>query len=399
MQLGWIDYSKDERNKIVLILRLLGTQTALDELGIGTVRDGFSDLLFPGISTLQTRAKYFVLIPYLFHLAETQHFAKTSDVGLWLGKQEEMLVKTLVENSDASTEGIIGSRTYKQGRTVKLKPSSIYWNGLRTIGILRQPELSIDNACEITYLYSRKRKEISLKAEGDIEAADDKDVLNDGLVLFRPIIPDPDLLRHEAIDLNNKEAVYLFERFTQGDATQHSLLAHMIKNGLMFDSFADIDANALPDRLATIVRLAQNFADFIYGAHLLYNVIYSEGKDPAIQNEFKQWLTDEYRSLDLHTIITMTKCSSSDGVGAFLLEFNRHIQNGDIEAAKQLLINRERFIKKDRAKLCKPEQYRYERPVHHYRLSYRFGTAKDIIQDIFKGLERHYGKNNISPGK
>ena len=54
MQIGWVDFSKTERDKVVSILRLLGTQTALDELGIGTVRDAFSDMFFPGISTLQT---------------------------------------------------------------------------------------------------------------------------------------------------------------------------------------------------------------------------------------------------------------------------------------------------------------------------------------------------------
>ena len=37
---------------------------ALDELGIGLIRDGFSDLFFPGTSTIQTRAKYFFIVPY-----------------------------------------------------------------------------------------------------------------------------------------------------------------------------------------------------------------------------------------------------------------------------------------------------------------------------------------------
>lgn len=80
MQIGWIDFSKEERNKVVSILRLLGTQSALDELGVGTVRDGFSDLMFPGISTQQTRAKYFVLIPYLFALAEKRSFHSQREV-------------------------------------------------------------------------------------------------------------------------------------------------------------------------------------------------------------------------------------------------------------------------------------------------------------------------------
>lgn len=30
MQIGWVDFSKTERDKVVSILRLLGTQTALD---------------------------------------------------------------------------------------------------------------------------------------------------------------------------------------------------------------------------------------------------------------------------------------------------------------------------------------------------------------------------------
>ncbi len=74
MQIGFVDFSKEERNKVLATLKLLSTQTALDELGIGTIRDAYSDILFPGISTIQTRAKYFVLIPYLFELAAKKNY-------------------------------------------------------------------------------------------------------------------------------------------------------------------------------------------------------------------------------------------------------------------------------------------------------------------------------------
>ena len=40
MQMGWIDFSKKERGDVTTILRLLGTSSALDEIGIGTIRDG-----------------------------------------------------------------------------------------------------------------------------------------------------------------------------------------------------------------------------------------------------------------------------------------------------------------------------------------------------------------------
>ena len=79
MQIGFIDFSKEERNKVLATLKLLSTQTALDELGIGSIRDAYSDILFPGISTIQTRAKYFVLIPYLFEKAAKQKLSNGSE--------------------------------------------------------------------------------------------------------------------------------------------------------------------------------------------------------------------------------------------------------------------------------------------------------------------------------
>lgn len=99
MQLGWIDFSREERNKVMATLDLLSATTALDELGIGTLRDRYANILFPGISTIQTRAKYFVIIPYIFSLAGSQKFKIASEIIPWVNRIEDNLVKTLVENS------------------------------------------------------------------------------------------------------------------------------------------------------------------------------------------------------------------------------------------------------------------------------------------------------------
>jgi hypothetical protein len=37
-----------------------------DELGLGSVRDAFADILFPGTSTIMTRARYFLLVPWAY---------------------------------------------------------------------------------------------------------------------------------------------------------------------------------------------------------------------------------------------------------------------------------------------------------------------------------------------
>ena len=48
MQLGWIDFSKNERNKVLNVLNLLSEAGTLDELGIAPIRDGYANLFFPG---------------------------------------------------------------------------------------------------------------------------------------------------------------------------------------------------------------------------------------------------------------------------------------------------------------------------------------------------------------
>ncbi|CAN5415544.1 hypothetical protein BH20CHL6_BH20CHL6_08750 [soil metagenome] len=45
----------------------------LDELGFGTIRDSFSDHFVPGISTLQTRARYLLFVPWLYQRIEREN--------------------------------------------------------------------------------------------------------------------------------------------------------------------------------------------------------------------------------------------------------------------------------------------------------------------------------------
>mgnify|MGYP001225378102 CR=1 FL=1 len=69
MQLGWIDFSKEDRKKALDVINLLSEQGAVDELGIGIIRDAFANYFFPGTSTIQTRAKYFLIVPYVLREA------------------------------------------------------------------------------------------------------------------------------------------------------------------------------------------------------------------------------------------------------------------------------------------------------------------------------------------
>ena len=65
MQLGWVDFSREDREKVLDVMNLLQEQGAVDEIGIGLVRDAFANLFFPGTSTVQTLPKYFLIVPYV----------------------------------------------------------------------------------------------------------------------------------------------------------------------------------------------------------------------------------------------------------------------------------------------------------------------------------------------
>ena len=52
MNIGWIDFSDNDRKKTMDVLRLFQEQGAVDELGIGIIRDGFANYFFPGTSCL-----------------------------------------------------------------------------------------------------------------------------------------------------------------------------------------------------------------------------------------------------------------------------------------------------------------------------------------------------------
>jgi len=387
MQIGWIDFSTEERNKVLATLKLLGTQTALDELGMGVVRDAYADILFPGISTLQTRAKYFVLIPYVFALAEKQgdkSYARSSDVLQWINNFEDKLVSVLVSNSEPKATGIIGSEALKRQKTVKVKPTSIYWSGLRTFGIIRNNNISLSQVCDIVRAKARRRKASSLKLDG--ETFDDYNANQGDLVLFSPILPSYDFEKKSSIELTRYEAAFLSDKITKTIGTKDSLLAHLIKQKLDHKSFDEIDAEKLPERIKRDYMLAKNFADFIVGAHLRYNSIFSNNEDVDAGIAFENWKSIfDFGSFDIAPILNRITCNSR--TRTFCEDFYRCSIANDMTAVDELIISRELAVKGDRAKLRKPSEYHYS-PVHNYKFDYRFGTARVIIDDIIKGLEK-----------
>src|SRR4051794_9011363 len=127
--LTWLDFSEHERRKALDVIDLFREKDTRDELGIGTVRDALADVLFPGTSTIQTRARYFLFVPWLYKRLERQRSA-AADVARLARKAELNLIDALANSGEM--EGVIG---IEARQTLKRLPSHIYWQGMAVWGI------------------------------------------------------------------------------------------------------------------------------------------------------------------------------------------------------------------------------------------------------------------------
>ena len=63
--LTWIDHDPTARERALRILSLFQEKESRDELGLGAIRASFADALFPGTSTIQTRLRYMLFVPWV----------------------------------------------------------------------------------------------------------------------------------------------------------------------------------------------------------------------------------------------------------------------------------------------------------------------------------------------
>lgn len=109
--LAWLDFSERDQRRARELIQLFLQPESRDELGIGTVRDALSDLLFPGISVIQTRARYFLFTPWLFKEG-ARRGRRGRDLLNWVERWQRIHVETLRNN-----EALEGLRS--RGETVR----------------------------------------------------------------------------------------------------------------------------------------------------------------------------------------------------------------------------------------------------------------------------------------
>lgn len=414
---GWVDFSENDRQRMLDVMKLFSQRDTRDELGIGTIRDALADYLFPGTSTIQTRARYFLFVPWIYQ-AVVQRASKnmwtSRQIAHEVTKRERRLIYSL--ESGGEKTGVIGIEAKDK---LQRFPSSIYWSGLGALSIRlfqgSQAEYHrylSDWARNHTY-YAVAGMDPRSKESDETEPSREPRVWHPGI----PESPDG-LMKEASLSLTSEEAQYLRDRVLE--TKPDSLFAAVLKveSATMGKAFfwehpviAKLNAN-----LRSVVQHARNFSELLHGASLQYNLILArEAKDDKLTDEYSlrmgDWATSVtqrwselvawYDGLsDFWTNPAMLTAHIPLPTKTFVNRWLALVMTGnglallpDNEKAQNLIRDRERFLKgKKRARLSNPDaRARWSGASGTAQLDYRWRTARAMLDDIFSSLETKGG--------
>lgn len=400
MKLGWIDFSKSERSKVLSVLDMLSQPGTLDELGIAPVRDGFADLFFPGTSTIQTRAKYFLIVPYALRdlelSSETNPYRLIKDLD---ALERECAVRLL--NNGEDTEGVIGSRSLSQGGWVKRPPSSIYWAGLRSYGIFTYNLSLAEYVWRVCEQKTQKKALLKLgnrndRKEDKDKEQDDWDAGGSYRVRFWTIPTYEESWKETlGLSLTVEEGAFLKRQII----TMHpeSMLSFILKNQrkdiLSCGSFSGMSSliHQFPEQIQNDYRLASNVSEFLFVLRILYNIILSEGKNETAERLWAERhpVLSEIADADIEGVIERLHLFRQVYLCRFLRKTKDLMTRNDVDGLKEEIKRRECELKGARAKTAHPGEFDENAWFGGGLLDYRFTNASRIINDIFESEGRH----------
>ena len=400
--LTWLDHDSAEQDRMNRILALFRERDTRDELGIGVIRDLLADEFFPGTSTIQTRLRYMLFVPWIYQgleaeECESEAFAKEAR------KREVALVAILSKSDD--TAGVFGKLA---GGELQRLPSSVYWAGLGIWGIRKfnGSQEQYQDALDGIYKTRRnRRRDADLARQRGEGAEGDR---TSSTITWHAKIPGApkDFPKGTTVLLTREEAEFVQDQI----ATTHpqSLLTRLI-----FLPFSDADfpwehpsSAKFSAEQRELLHHANLLSQVIYGAAILYNFMLSELKHSrelvkARQTDGRDWLASlDRQSLNKWTLdwVMPLAFKHRQVVSPHTLEFCRRwlelvrtAGNSLMEdkSARALIRAREMRLKGGRSRFSNAralDQWRGAAGLS--RMDYRWGTVRRFIQDLHSGLDK-----------
>lgn len=257
LTIAWLDTTSEEQRVARELIALFTQVESRDELGVGQVRDAFSEMLFPGTSVVQTRARYFLFVPWCYRDGRArgtsgERCRARGDA------QERRLIKALKYASLDDAAGLIGVRA---GTAVKTLPSAIYWSALRRYQILT---------------HDTDASHLGLREAGDVDPA--TELADRHLGDWHGALPDPPDGFPEQVpsgfELSHEEAAWLAERVVV--SVPGTALSHLIERRERIPDELAFPWEVIPESRFEALAHARRFSTVMHGAALLYNLLVAE---------------------------------------------------------------------------------------------------------------------------
>lgn len=411
---GWIFFSKEHREKVGTILDLLRPEGMVDELGIGVIRDVFANQMFPGINTIQTRAKYFFIVSYiLWELQNKTTLLKNRSASKYLDDREhEIMWKLGDKYREIKGSGVIGVSKRKNTRDSRLmrRPSAIYWSGLTRLGFMNNRGLGVDSFLKNNAVSSIESL-ISKIAVADDEQGDDASADFENRLGLNVRLLEKDWEAKESIELTYHEADIFQHKII--DHCSGLLIAELLENHALYEVF-ELGANfkefarksigiSMPEEIKKQIILAHDFSEVMFGAHIAYNawVQFAKYKNWDEIQEIDEWdvwikglkdnLIDE-ATFDMSNIIQNESLRNAKGfTKIFVMQWWELVKKGlcTLEETKMLIETQEYNNKRYKSRLQseKLDDVIQNKWIGFGQLDYRFRQTQKILDDIKTGLK------------
>lgn len=402
MQIGFVNFNTEEKKRVAKMMQLLQESEAIEELGIGRVRDHFSNTLFPGTSTLQHHAKYFVVMPSLYyHTAfKSRKFQNLSEVSRYIKEAEVQITRQLSEDENGvlrtDISGITGINTYKEAlhdynKYVKYDPAYIYGSGLARYAIIP------DTGIERLIFELNKKHFADPHAKSHIKSEDtagDADELTGDKQVIKTCGETYDFFNGKTMNLalTEMEAAFLKDRILK--CCGGTMLAYLIESkhdipeGIGYYEIEDILADLEPEVL-DVYKKTVLFSKLMHLIDWRFNYCYYASFDKTekasvCEDEYCKLLS-ENKEVISHTEAYRALFDYIRTIDEKLTEFcescYKAIIDGEQKNLDQLVKSREKTVKRERSKIGNIA-YKNQGRGKPLPNTFRWETVRTIVNEI-----------------
>ena len=412
---AWLDADDGQRRRMREAVELFRQEGAVDELGLGRMRDVISERLFPGTSVLWRRARYLLFVPWLFQLLEAgkppgMGGASPADRAKRLQGQLARELSAWAESKDGSgidTGGIIGRNKVDVWQT----PDMNIWAGLEVWGIRVVPT---------TITQARREAVERSRFTTDLSAIDSPPDS-----IWNPRVPPmpEEFPAGASMELEAHEARFLASLLEEPDLAQdpyaerrHDSLLPVLLHApdKQFEAAKTplfVGLSGMNEPLANALEMAACFSQAMRAAQLLYVQAVCEARDDDQAHEVLERLKDRWAdwqhqaAIDHERLVAWEKnldrfeemiAMGNPRIGQRDFGFVRDWANQVVsnssglpqsKSAKSLVINRENQVKGAKAKISISGKVGLDIGVDiPVQLTFRWEVVHNVIADIRKGL-------------